>query len=649
MSSKSVNQIRLPARTARVLDDGRLDLGELSSFPRFPARFEIEGVSYFLTRDDAGTHHLLSSVCPHLGSEIADLGDVFECPNHGWRFDWQTGRCHTAPTERMASTAVDVIDGRLIARPVATGTRANGTKPVIRKTVTDLTISLHAHACLEFRRRGFSLITDPWLVGPAFLGAWTHYPPSPVDVDSLKPDVIWISHEHSDHFHEPTLKRFDRATPIYLPDFPNRRMVTRLYELGFTQVVAMPFGGSFNIGGGMTLTCFEPGSLWNDAVVLIDIDGFRFLNLNDAGLNRRIAASVAPVDVIASSFTPGASGYPLTWTHLDDQQKQGIIERARAGILRMLKEAVAMYGGTGGAHVIPYAGHFALWHPSHAKYVRAMHKNTLDDVVRAFEGEAAGVVDLMPGEAWNVTEDKINRRWKRRERLYEPEHLLGYVGRAFDPETFAEHHPRETELSREEIEAYFLKLNDSREISFCEEMAVTVRVTDKIFAPVQPDIGFEVAGGAVRILEEPVGNPNLLIEIPRSVLAQVIRETLSWDEAHIGHWCRFLRNPDVFHAGFWRLLQAPYFARSAKLSANAAGELVDANWVIADVIEKLGPEAERIIGRYGLYCVGCQHSTAETLAHGAAKHGIDNVRLDRMICELNFGRNASFDAAALAA
>ena len=63
---------------------------------------------------------------------------------------------------------------------------------------------------------------------PAFLGAWTQYPPPVVDVTTLRPDAMVISHEHSDHFHEPTLVEFDRSIPIFIPDFPNRRLVERL-------------------------------------------------------------------------------------------------------------------------------------------------------------------------------------------------------------------------------------------------------------------------------------------------------------------------------------------------------------------------------------------------------------------------------------
>jgi hypothetical protein len=68
----------------------------------------------------------------------------------------------------------------------------------------------------------------------------------------------------------------------------------------------------------------------------------------------------------------------------------------------------------------------------------------------------------------------------------------------------------------------------------------------------------------LKILPTAPDVPNLRIEVPLGVLTAIVRDDLSWDEAFIGYWCRFERHPDVYHAGFWRLLQAPYFKRSVE-------------------------------------------------------------------------------------
>src|SRR5207245_7940825 len=259
-------------------------------------------------------------------------------------------------------------------------------------------LQLPAHACLEIRYRGFTLLTDPWLAGPAFFGSWALYPPPRVDPTKLRPDAIWISHEHSDHFHPQTLASFDRSIPVYLPDYPNRRLPARLAELGFAEVHPMPFGETVALAADLTLTCFEPASLWSDTILLVEADGFRYLNLNDAGVNHKIAQLVAPVDLISSSFSPGASGYPATWRHLDREQKIAIMERSRQGSLDMLRDAVHAYGAR---YLLPFASFFTLWHPDHRTYLELFRKNSPADVAAFFAEADVAVIDLLPGEVWN--------------------------------------------------------------------------------------------------------------------------------------------------------------------------------------------------------------------------------------------------------
>ena len=43
----------------------------------------------------------------------------------------------------------------------------------------------------------------------------------------------------------------------------------------------------------------------------------------------------------------------------------------------------------------------------------------------------------------------------------------------------------------------------------------------------------------------------------------------------------------------------------------------------------------RSVRRYGLYCAGCHHSTADTIAQGAASHGLDDCHIQKLLRELN--------------
>ena len=245
-----------------------------ASFAELPARIRLGNSSYYLIHGEAG-YQLFSTVCPHQGGEVANVGSCFEFPQHGWSFEHPTGK-GINNTARLSSFPVAVSEGHLFAE-VLVDSASFRIAPQRTRRPDRLIIRLHAHACLEISYKAFSLFTDPWLCRPAFLGSWIQFPPPVVDISTLRPDAILITHEHPDHFHEPTLARFDRSTAIYVPDFPNRRLVERLAAREFSNVHALPFGVTCEITENVKLTCFEPESLWSDAIVLIEIEDFRLL------------------------------------------------------------------------------------------------------------------------------------------------------------------------------------------------------------------------------------------------------------------------------------------------------------------------------------------------------------------------------------
>jgi N-acyl-D-amino-acid deacylase len=57
----------------------------------------------------------LSRLCPHQGGTVEDGGAQFVCPNHGYQYDKDGGKCLNADGLRMKSYFVNVKDERLIA------------------------------------------------------------------------------------------------------------------------------------------------------------------------------------------------------------------------------------------------------------------------------------------------------------------------------------------------------------------------------------------------------------------------------------------------------------------------------------------------------------------------------------------------------
>jgi CMP-N-acetylneuraminate monooxygenase len=618
--------------TSHLVDLGPLEEPREKNACLAPPRpVDVGGHRYFLV-GDARVPRLLSSVCPHQGGTVAITETCFECPQHGWKFDLQSGECLSGPSAHLTEIPMAVRDGRLWAAIPAATMLTPASRPRRAEWPADFMIRLVGHACLEIRSAGFTLLTDPWLVGPAFLGAWVTYPSPTIDPATLRPDAIWISHEHSDHFHKPTLKAFDRGTAIYVPDFPNGRLVRELRSMGFTRVQAMRFGEPYDVGPGVRITCFEPPGLWNDAIVLMDVGGVRILNINDAGVNHRIASLVGPVDILTSSFSP-ATSYPFAWNHLSPEERAPIIDRASAGMLRMLHQAVKRYQPE---YLVPFASHFTLWHPSHRAYVDAYRRNTLDDVVRVFRASPVEVIDMLPGGWWEPASGTIEHGPDRTD-LYDPERMRRWLDETFDQAVFDAHHPAPGALDREEVEAYFHRLNDVPDIVFCEDLTVTVEGREADQAAIPPiNVSFEIRSGRLSTLRQRPVEPNLVIQVPLNVLRHLIRDQASWDEAHIGFWCQFSRTPDVYSAGFWRLLQAPYFLRpTAGAPAAALPQSIAVDVSVSELIERFGEPAERVLGRYGLHCAGCPHAPAESVTLAAHRHGVGPASTERLIRELN--------------
>ena len=602
----------------------RIRIGSVDSFSRLPAVITEGSRSFFLVRHASG-FALLSNVCPHQGGAVYDKGTCFECPLHGWQFDRKTGRCLNAPSRSLAMIPVSEEDGVLYAdlpAPAHVDRVAHGG----RSAKAGLTIHLHSHACLEISHEGFTLLTDPWLDGPAFLGAWAAWPAPDTNGADLRPDAILITHEHSDHFHEPTLRHFDKRTPVFVPDFPNERMPRRLAALGFSDVHCVRFGERTRIRRNWTLTAFEPASSWNDAFLLIDVDGFRIFDINDAGVNARIARMAGPVDVLAVQFSAGASGFPWTWAHLSDDEKVELSRKACEGKLQLVREATKVYGASS---VLPFASHFSLWHPSHLHYAALMKRNTLDDVKAALADTDVDVIDLLPGDTWDVGKGVI-RRTPDEVRLKADTTDSGAIDSGsvrLQPDVFAAAYPTDESLTREELTAYLLRLNDVPEVAFCEDVVVRM-----VAAPI--DLSFAVQHGRLSMLDAPAESPNLRIDVPIAIATAIVRQELSWDEAFIGYWCRFDRRPNVYHSGFWRLFQAPYYKRPIDMKTSAP-PAIDAGSTVAELLDTHGDRADRILRRYGLYCLGCQHSTSESLEMAARQHGLEPKRCDLLIKELN--------------
>src|SRR6516225_2170000 len=112
------------------------------------------------------------------------------------------------------------------------------------------------HACLALYRRGEppTLITDPWLVGSVYWRSWwlQNYP-TPGEVDWLARSLhAYITHEHPDHFHMPSIRRLGSGPAYLFPALAERGYLAYMIQHGY-RAEAVPPRRWQAIGGNVSL------------------------------------------------------------------------------------------------------------------------------------------------------------------------------------------------------------------------------------------------------------------------------------------------------------------------------------------------------------------------------------------------------------
>ena len=613
----------------------------------FPKKVTIDGKHYFILKNN-NQYFLGSTLCPHMGGSIEfdNHKKEFLCPIHNWKFNQHSGECLNS-SQNMSLINLELLNHTLW---VDQNKIKNHEKIIKNKTLTSekikkpIKIKLISHATLDISLEKLKILIDPWIDGPAMLGAWRQYPLTGIKAKDIKPYCIIITHEHSDHFHIPTLVKFNKKTPIIIPDFPNQRIQKFLTKLGFKNIKVVKFEEEINLHTKVKIKFFKPVSVFNDSISLIDIDGYKILNLNDAGLNPNIAQQVKPVDVISCIFSTGASGYPYTWQHLSENEKNEIMERACEGKIKLLMQATELYDSN---YILPFASHFKLWQPEHEDYLRSITTNSIDDILNEFKKHKMEhkLIDMIPGDTWDTESNHITRQFDDRYKIYDPKNIIKNVkndfninGKNLSLTDFW--NTTKKKISIQEAKNYFTYLNDSPDIKNCEDINVELKCWNKNWEEIKFQFKFQISNGKLDHCQESYDCNNTTqykIDITEDILATIICGDISWDEARVGYWIKWWRNTSKVKTGFLRLLQGPYKMKKTEKTLIKKG-MLNENMSISSLIEIYGKDAELIFEKYGMFCSGCDLSPWEDIISGAKKHGLNDIKITELLNEFELMR-----------
>jgi UDP-MurNAc hydroxylase len=262
-----------------------------------------------------------------------------------------------------------------------------------------------SHAGLWVQDRDVSLVIDPWLRGSCYWRSWWNFPEAPPElIDGLQPDYIYITHLHWDHFHGPSLRYFDRETPILVPLVHTRRMVTDLQHLGFKNVIEIPHGGRIQLGEHLFLYSFQFGITVDSAVVITNGE-ITLFNVNDCKLFglplRQIQKKFPRIDFVFRSFS-SASAIPYCIENY--LERFGEFRSAAHYIQEFTEFSLSV----GAKYAIPFASNHCFLHREtqafNATAVSPEALVTYFNQVRQERGLSTQCVLMPPGSSWSEQE-----------------------------------------------------------------------------------------------------------------------------------------------------------------------------------------------------------------------------------------------------
>jgi hypothetical protein len=199
------------------------------------------------------------------------------------------------------------------------------------------------------------IATDPWLGGEtgAYFGSWqlSHQIPQQEMEDILACQYVWFSHGHPDHMNAESIKSF-RDTCILLPDHVGGRIFNDLQTQGYT-VRILPNREWVELSKNVRVCCASDVN--QDALLLVDVNGHLFVNLNDGGAIGSQGWVRSVVKQYKQSYLLKLSGYgDADMINFFDEDGNRIPPRAsrKPSVGHKLSKHVSTYGVT---HVIPFS------------------------------------------------------------------------------------------------------------------------------------------------------------------------------------------------------------------------------------------------------------------------------------------------------
>jgi L-ascorbate metabolism protein UlaG (beta-lactamase superfamily) len=174
-----------------------------------------------------------------------------------------------------------------------------------------------------------SILCDPWITFDAKSNTNLYNFPetkyTKKEIKDIKPDYIYITHTHADHFDKNTLELFSKDTPVLCADYENNFTERNLKSLGFKNVIVCKKDETFKFNDldecNLFVAEINPEV---DSFGIFKIDGTTMLNANDVIHSKKQMDEIGKNFNIDLAMIPYAyqGPYPAFYENLSSQDRK---------------------------------------------------------------------------------------------------------------------------------------------------------------------------------------------------------------------------------------------------------------------------------------------------------------------------------------
>jgi hypothetical protein len=273
-------------------------------------------------------------------------------------------------------------------------------------------VFFYGHACVQVNYEDHSLLCDPWFYGKVFNESWaTLFSTRPKLSRIRKRLDVWISHEHPDHLHFPTLKEVRKLHEgpirLFYRHQKNRNVAEAVEKLGY-EFIGLEDATPLFLAENFRIRSFTRGT---DASLLIEAGHQVILNQNDCLLTRRQARNIRKIHekIDLWLFQFSLAGY---YGNDDDRTR---LQSAREGHLRLIRN---YFGILQPQIYMPFAS-FISFCKSGNQYLNAYRVLPVEALQQVPPGRSAL---LWPGDSvdWDQPSRKNTENLKLWEEVWTP-------------------------------------------------------------------------------------------------------------------------------------------------------------------------------------------------------------------------------------